>query len=179
MGFIDVFSGHGTGPTTGGGVTPGQEPWLGSTPPTTVTISREPKPMILYAGIADATEAALFLATMSAILAVRSGGGEVRAGTGIVQQEFGIRWYPDFGKMNFGSLSIALENAGFDPTKCALQSYDPVSSGPSGIVKYHGPSQLVVRLVHGAQTYEGVHDTQLCLNSPMVFATEIKTFMRL
>lgn len=178
MAFTDVFSGH-AGLVTGGGVTPGQEPWNAPTPPTTITISREPKPLILYAGINDPAQAAAFLEAMAGIMA-RISTGEVRPGTGVVEQQFGIRYLPNFGKFDFGRLSIALENAGFDPTKCALQPYDAVTTGStSGIVKYHGPGQLVVRLVHGAQVYEGVHDTALCLNSPMVFAMEIETFMRL
>lgn len=176
-GFAAVFSNPHAGSPVGGGVTPGQEPWNGPTPPTTVTISREPKPMILYAAL-GAQQAAQFLAAMSAIMSRVSGGGEVWQ-SGVVEQQFGVRWYPNFGKMDFGRLSIALENAGFDPTQCAVQPYDAVSSGVSAIVKYHGPGQFVVRLVHGAQVYEGVHDTALCLNSPMVFAQEIKSFMRL
>lgn len=186
MGAFQTVFGAGTMPApVGGGVMPGREPWSAPTPPTTVTISRQPKPLIL-AGTLSPQNLATFLGAMANILA-RNCGSEsfVAEGDmpGVVVESGGIRWLPDFGKHNFGAVSIALENAGFDPTRCAMQPFLNIVGGISGVVGWKGHGQLAVRLVHrqegNPQIYEGAHDLELSLASPMIFATEIKTFMRL
>lgn len=184
-GFDEVFSNR-LPANTGGGVTPGKEPWLSDTPPTTVTISREPKPLIL-AGAVKPDDLPVFLNRMAAILAARLGSESfVVEGVmpGVVRESSGIRWLPDFNKYNFGSLSIALENAGFDPKRCAVQPFLNIVGGISGHIGWKGHGQIAVRLVHGPvggnqQVYEGAHDVDLSLATPMVFATEIKTMMGL
>lgn len=182
MGYRDIFGGGSRLPV-GGGVTPGKEPWLAPEPPTTVTISRQPKPLIL-AGSVDPQDLPQFLKAMATILA-RNLGSDAYADdqSSLVIEPSGIRWFPDFSKYGFGGLSIALENAGFDPTKCAVQPFVSMVGGVSGVVGWKGHGQMAVRLVHGSdanpQIYEGAHDLELSLASPMVFAAEIKTFMRL
>jgi len=182
-GFAAVFSNR-PGVSVGGGVTPGKEPWLSSTPPTTVTISREPKPMIL-AGAVSSQDLPTFLKAMATILA-RNLGSEAFAEEGVmpgVVYGSGVRWLPDFTKKNFGALSIALENAGFDPTLCAMQPFINVVGGISGHIGWKGHGQMAVRLIHGPvgnqQVHEMAYDVDLALASPMVFAQEVKTFMRL
>lgn len=187
MGFQDVFGGNRPLANTGGGVTPGQEPWNAPNPTTTVTISREPKPMILVGGLALNNNMKTFLDVMAQILA-RNLGSETFVLEGpipglVTDPSNGIRWLPDFSKYNFGALSIALENAGFDPTRCAVQPFLNIVGGANGHIAWKGHGQMAVRLLHGTmdnpQVYEGAHDLELSLASPMVFATEIKTFMRL
>ena len=184
MGFYDVFGG-GTGgrspaPGVGGGVTPGQEPWKGPEPPTTITVQRKAKPLILAVSLSTG-ERLEFLAVMGAVLATGVA-GQLDA-MGFVQTTDGIVWVPNFGPIaGLDRLSIALENAGFDPTKCAVQTYIAAAvSGPSLIVHWRGHAQLAVRLVYGdvgnPKVYQGVHDLELSLASPMIFATEIKTFI--
>jgi hypothetical protein len=183
-GFAAVFGNPHAGSPVGGGVTPGQEPWNSPTPTTTVTINRQPKPMILAGAVAP-ENLSMFLNTMAKILAPRLGGDafvEEGAVPGVIY-DGGIRWLPDFGRYNFGALSIALENAGFDPVRCALQPFLNVVGGVSGHVGWKGHGQMAVRLLHGPvgneRVYEGAHDVELSLASPMIFAQEIKTFMRL
>lgn len=185
-GFAAVFSNPQAGQPVGGGVTPGEEPWGASTSSTTVTISRTPKPMIL-AGAVRPQDLATFLNTMAGILA-RNLGSEAFVMEGampgvVTDPSSGIRWLPDFGKYNFGALSIALENAGFDPRRCALQPFLNVVGGISGHVGWKGHGQMAVRLLHGTvdnpKVYEGAHDLELSMANPMVFAAEAKTFMRL
>ena len=183
MGFQDVFGGGGgrsPAPGAGGGVTPGKEPWLGPEPPTTITVQRKAKPLILAVSLSTG-ERLEFLAVMGAVLATGVA-GQLDA-MGFVQTADGIVWVPDFGPVpGLDRLSIALENAGFDPTKCAVQAYVGAAvSGPSLTVHWRGQGQLAVRLVYGdvanPKAYEGVHDLGLSLASPMIFATEIKTFI--
>ena len=181
MGFYDVFGGGGRSPApgAGGGVTPGKEPWLGPEPPTTITVQRKTKPLILAVSL-PGPDRGEFLNRMGAILAAAVAG---QLEGGFVIDSTGIVWAPQFGAIpGLDRLSIALENAGFDPTKCAVQAYVGAAvSGPSLIVHWRSQGQLAVRLVYGnvanSKAYEGVHDLALSLASPMIFATEIKTFI--
>ena len=180
MGFIDVFSV--AAPPTGGGVTLGMEPWKSGENPTTVL--RPAKPFVLYGALTD-EEASMFLQVMGDILARESGDMcAVRPDGTVTDPMSGIRWSPAFNKPDgIDRLSRALENAGFDPTRSAVQVYVATVGGASGSVHWRAERALVVRLLHGSvaspQIYQGRHSFDLAVASPMVFATEIKTFMGL
>lgn len=182
MGYRDVFGGGGHPPPVGGGVTPGKEPWLTPEPPTTITVQRKAKPLILAVSLLEADRVE-FLNRMGAILSAGVA-GQLEVG-GFVIGSNGIVWAPQFSAiLGLDRLSIALENAGFEPTKCAVQAYlGAAVSGPSLFVHWRGHGQLAVRLVYGGaanpKAYEGVHDLGESLRSPMIFATEIKTFINM
>ena len=179
MGFSAVFSNPNSGQPAGGGVTSGQEPWNAPVPSTTVTINRQAKPMVLLVSLPLA-ERQVFLERMASIMAQGVAGWY--EGDGYVRGESGIVWVPATGPVEgLHRLSIALENAGFDPTRCAMQVYHGVAvGGSSGLVKWQRETQMAVKLVYGdpanPKEYQGVHNTDLALASPMVFATEVKTF---
>lgn len=186
MGFQEVFQSVFALNPTGGGVTAGKEPWVAQ-PGQTTTVSRIPKPLITY-GALDDQQAAQFLQTMGGVLA-RSLGDIcfVRPEGAVVDPQSGVRWLPDFSQYNFSpcnfaKLSISLEDAGFDPTRCAVQVYQSVVGGISGLVHFPSQRQMAVRLLYGPienpQVYEGTHDANLVLfneNGPRTFATEVKT----
>lgn len=181
MGFYDVF----TAPTiaVGGGVTPGQEPWKGRV--SVMPPPRNPKPLILYPALPGEQERALFAKQMAAIMARNCGESAfVRDDDYAVVESAGIVWLADHAQKDFGRISLALDDRGFDPTRCAVQVYiNVLVSGAAGMVHFRGRPDLIVRLVHGERgdekLYEGRHDLGLVVSSPGIFAVNIATAMGL
>lgn len=179
-GFNDVFENPNAGQQpVGGGVTPGKEPWLSQGGGSTV--KRTPKPLILY-GAMDDTQAPLFLATMSGILARNQGEAcFVRDdGSGVVVDPGTGKWVPIFDAIpGLDRVSLALEDSGVDPTRVAIQPYRNVVGGIGGLLHYVGGPVLAVRTVQKIngedRLYENRHDLGLVLNAGgYSFATEVR-----